>query len=264
MTDDKGWTAYIASNFQFQFDNPPQAGALTTSGFSVCPETGYVAIGGSTRFYRCVSGTFSNIYDRHWAPQCREIRMLALPCGEGAGEVGSGSTNVVGTTMVATTIVTVLADGQLQVVTTVVPVAMCQIGDGKPSRHFEAFTLKLLTTHSSSGQVQAHTTPCAELVPSTTYAPVSELEDGQVPAPSGTLPVPSGVVPPPPPAASTTKPPVAPAPSADTSSTLPPTTPPASTTTLTVSADASGLAATASRASFFALTAGVLSLFAWL
>lgn len=69
ITDQSGRTGYIASNFQFQFDNPPQAGALFTTGFTLC-ENGTLALGGSNIFYQCLSGSFYNIYDRKWAAQC--------------------------------------------------------------------------------------------------------------------------------------------------------------------------------------------------
>ena len=69
LTDQSGRTGYIASNFQLQFDNPPQAGAIYTSGFSICGN-GTLALGGSNIFYQCLSGNFYNIYDRKWAAQC--------------------------------------------------------------------------------------------------------------------------------------------------------------------------------------------------
>ena len=69
LTDQKNRTGYIASNFQFQFDDPPQAGALYTTGFTIC-ENGTLALGGSNIFYQCLSGDFYNIYDRKWAAQC--------------------------------------------------------------------------------------------------------------------------------------------------------------------------------------------------
>lgn len=69
ITDQKGRTGYIASNFQFQFDNPPQAGALFTTGFSICAN-GTLALGGTNIFYQCLSGNFYNLYDRSWAAQC--------------------------------------------------------------------------------------------------------------------------------------------------------------------------------------------------
>ncbi|KAL8687621.1 MAG: hypothetical protein Q9218_006258 [Villophora microphyllina] len=72
LTDAKGRTGYIASNFQFQFDAPPQAGAIYTSGFTFCGN-GTLALGGSNVFYECQSGDFYNLYDRSWAPQCLPV-----------------------------------------------------------------------------------------------------------------------------------------------------------------------------------------------
>lgn len=54
LTDDKGRTGYIADNRQFQFDGPPQSGAIYTSGFSACDD-GTLALGGSNVFYACGS-----------------------------------------------------------------------------------------------------------------------------------------------------------------------------------------------------------------
>ncbi|CAJ2505858.1 Uu.00g132520.m01.CDS01 [Anthostomella pinea] len=171
-TDAQGRTGYIASNNQFQFDAPVQAGALTTSGFSVC-EDNLLALGDSKTFYQCLSGDFYNLYNRNWAPQCEPVSIVAVPCGgkDTASQVGDGQ--VVGTTLVQTTIVTALTDGQPQVVTTEVPIPICQIGDG---------------------QVQAVTTPCISVPASatSTYVPVSEYTDGQVQVtPPGTAPAPS-------------------------------------------------------------------------
>ena len=74
LLDSQGRTGYIASNFQFQFDNPPQAGAIFTGGFSVCGN-GSLALGGSTVFYSCSSGSFSNLYDRNFAAQCVPVNI---------------------------------------------------------------------------------------------------------------------------------------------------------------------------------------------
>jgi hypothetical protein len=76
LKDSKGGQGYIADNFQFQFDNPPQAGALVTAGFSVCGDR--LALGDSTVFYQCLSGTFNNLYDRNWAAQCEPIYLEVL------------------------------------------------------------------------------------------------------------------------------------------------------------------------------------------
>ena len=72
LTDAHGRTGYIASNFQFQFDNPPQSEAILTSGWSVC-SNGALALGGSTIFWQCLSGSFYNLYDRNWAAQCSPV-----------------------------------------------------------------------------------------------------------------------------------------------------------------------------------------------
>ncbi|GJC98882.1 covalently-linked cell wall protein [Colletotrichum higginsianum] len=146
LTDSQNRTGSIVANFQFQFDGPPQAGVIYTSGFSVC-SNGSLALGGSTTFYRCLSGNFYNLYDRHWAEQCSPIHLSVLPCGENAPVPSGGQ--IVGTTMVATTLVTVIEDGQPQVVPTTIPVPICQIDDG---------------------QIQGHTTPCGELPPITRTA----------------------------------------------------------------------------------------------
>jgi len=74
ITDSKGRTGYIASNYQFQFDEPPQAGAIYTAGFSVCGN-GSLALGGSTTFYQCLSGGFYNLYSKNTAAQCEEVTL---------------------------------------------------------------------------------------------------------------------------------------------------------------------------------------------
>ena len=77
LYDQAGRTGYIASNFQLQFDNPPQLDAIYTSGFSVC-SNGSLALGGSNVFYQCLSGNFYNLYDRSWAAQCSPITLNAM------------------------------------------------------------------------------------------------------------------------------------------------------------------------------------------
>jgi hypothetical protein len=61
---------------RFQFDGPPQSGALYTAGFSVC-ENGSIALGGSALFYECNAGGYYNLYDRHWAEHCEPIYLVA-------------------------------------------------------------------------------------------------------------------------------------------------------------------------------------------
>lgn len=77
LKDAQGRTGYIADNYQLQFDAPPQAGAIYTSGFAAC-SNGTLALGGSNVFYQCLSGDFYNLYDRSWAPQCSPITINLL------------------------------------------------------------------------------------------------------------------------------------------------------------------------------------------
>ena len=77
LKDRFGRTGYIASNYQFQFDDPPQAGAIITAGFSVC-QNGSLALGGSNVFWQCLSGSFYNLYDRNWAAQCSPVTIETL------------------------------------------------------------------------------------------------------------------------------------------------------------------------------------------
>ncbi|KAL8779259.1 MAG: hypothetical protein Q9213_007031 [Squamulea squamosa] len=77
VKDAQGRTGYIASNFQFQFDAPPQSDAIFTAGFSACGN-GTLALGGSNVFYQCLSGNFFNLYDRNWAPQCSAVTINLL------------------------------------------------------------------------------------------------------------------------------------------------------------------------------------------
>jgi hypothetical protein len=69
-------TGSVVANHQFQFDGPPQAGAIYTGGFSVCTN-GSVAIGSTTRWWQCSSGGFYNLYDEWIGAQCEEIRIQA-------------------------------------------------------------------------------------------------------------------------------------------------------------------------------------------
>lgn len=84
LLDAKKRTGYIASNFQFQFDGPPQTGAIYTGGFSVC-SNGSLALGGSAIFYECLSGSFYNLYNQNWAAQCEPVLIDVLPCAAASG-----------------------------------------------------------------------------------------------------------------------------------------------------------------------------------
>jgi hypothetical protein len=90
-------TGYIASNYQFQFDSPPQSESIFTSGWSVClveddgtsvgsAERGdgglrqqaggsTLALGSTTIFWQCLSGDFYNLYTENWAAQCSPVQL---------------------------------------------------------------------------------------------------------------------------------------------------------------------------------------------
>ena len=123
LKDQAGRTGYIAANYQFQFDSPPQTGAIYTSGFSVCSNMS-MALGGSTVFYQCASGEFFNLYDRNWAPTCNAIYIYAqMAGGSSAPSVSQASDGQPAATSAA---VSQMSDGQPQATS-----AVSQISDGQ-------------------------------------------------------------------------------------------------------------------------------------
>jgi len=80
LKDQSGRTGYIADNRQFQFDAPPQAGAQLTAGYSLCKvgDASFLALGQSTTWWQCLSGSFFNLYDQNIAPQCNAVRFIIL------------------------------------------------------------------------------------------------------------------------------------------------------------------------------------------
>jgi hypothetical protein len=203
LTDAEGRTGYIASNYQFQFDKPPQNGAIYTGGFSVC-SNGSLALGGSNVFYECLSGGFYNLYSTNWAPQCEPVLIDVLPCGAAGGATQSPDGQPQGTTVLpAVTQITdgqpqaqsavpvsEYTDGQPQVITASPKPPVTQISDGQ----VQAPTGKTVT-QISDGQVQAPTAtasgvPVSQIsdgqVQATTAKPVTQISDGQVQAPTAT------------------------------------------------------------------------------
>lgn len=127
-----------------------------------------------------------------------------MPCGAAqqppkGGAPGGDGKHPVGTSMVATTVVTVLSDGQPQVVPTTIPVPMCQIGDGQIQAHTtpcDKVPVNPPVTQITDGQIQAPTNPPAisqisdgQVQAPTGGAPVTQITDGQVQAPTGGAPV---------------------------------------------------------------------------
>ncbi|KAL2692456.1 hypothetical protein Neosp_002865 [[Neocosmospora] mangrovei] len=161
LKDAQGRTGYISDSYQFQFDKPPQSGSIFTAGFSVC-SNGTLALGPSAVFWQCLSGDFYNLYDRDWAEQCSPVEFGIMPCGKGSKD--APKKRVVGSSIVATTVVTVVSDGTTKEVPTTIAVPMCQIGDG---------------------QVQVRTTPCDDMeLPIITAPPVSQVSDGKLQIPT--------------------------------------------------------------------------------
>lgn len=75
LTDSLGRIGAIVSNRQFQFDGPPpQAGTIYAAGWSIT-EDFKLALGNSTVFYQCLSGSFYNLYDEATAEQCYPVHL---------------------------------------------------------------------------------------------------------------------------------------------------------------------------------------------
>jgi len=183
LTDAEGRTGYIAANHQFQFDEPPQTGAIYTAGWSACPD-GALALGGSTTFYTCASGNpdggddgaFYNIYDDQAFDICNaaELKIIGGSAGDAVSQQPDGQPTVSpvsqitdGQIQVPTgTPVSQISDGQIQVPT---GNPISQISDGQPQA-----PSGIPISQISDGQPQA---------PS--GIPVSQISDGQPQAPSG-------------------------------------------------------------------------------
>jgi len=169
LKDALGRTGYIADNYQFQFDGPPQAGAIYTSGFSLCGNKS-LALGGTAIWYQCLSGGFYNLYDRSWAPQCSPIYIETMsgspPPVVPTASVSQGTDGQV----IATTVVSQQTDGQVIATTGTV---VSQISDGQiqnPATSAAATTM-VHVSQMSDGQVIASPIP--------TIA-VSQKSDGQI------------------------------------------------------------------------------------
>jgi hypothetical protein len=82
LMDQAGRTGSVVANHQWQFDNPVQENAISTSGFSVC-SNGSLAHGGSAVWHQCYSGGFYNIYDETIGDQCNSIYLIASGSSSG-------------------------------------------------------------------------------------------------------------------------------------------------------------------------------------
>lgn len=169
LKDQAGRTGYIASNYQFQFDAPVQAGARETSGFSLC-NNGSLALGSTAIWYQCLSGTFYNLYSQSTGAQCIPIYITAVRQG-GASQIPDGQPQASS----ARPAVSQISDGQPQA-SSPRPV-ISQISDGQPQAGTPAPS-RPVVSQISDGQPQAGT-------PRPTPGPVvSQISDGQPQAPT--------------------------------------------------------------------------------
>lgn len=153
LKDQAGRTGYIASNYQFQFDAPVQAGARETSGFGLCSNNS-MSLGSTTIFYQCLSGDFYNLYSQSTGAQCIPIHIQAVQSG-GASQIPDGQPQATSAG------VTQISDGQPQA--TSPAAAVSQISDGQPQASAPAPVSQI-----SDGQPQA-----------SAPAVVSQISDGQ-------------------------------------------------------------------------------------
>ena len=102
LSDTNGRIGSIVANRQFQFDGPPpQAGAIYANGWCAVPsdykedsdtkekadnqdkekresDQLKLALGKQTTFYKCLSGSFYNLYDESIGGQCSEVELVLL------------------------------------------------------------------------------------------------------------------------------------------------------------------------------------------
>jgi len=166
LRDQANRIGYIASNYQFQFDAPVQAGAREQSGFSLCSNQ-TLALGSSAIWYSCNSGGFNNLYSRSIGAQCVPIYFQTVRQGSGGASQISDGQPQAGTPR---PVVSQISDGQPQA-TTPRPV-VTQISDGQP----QAGTPRPVVSQISDGQPQAGT---PRPVVSTPRPVVSQISDGQ-------------------------------------------------------------------------------------
>ncbi|CAF9912435.1 MAG: hypothetical protein GOMPHAMPRED_007659 [Gomphillus americanus] len=150
LTDNKGRIGSIVANRQFQFDGPPaQTGAIFDAGFSICPNTS-IAIGPTTNFFQCLSGSFFNLYDQPAESNCSLVNLQVTQCTPGSG---TGSSSVISQggdgqpTASSAPYVSQTSDGQVQATSAAV---VSQQSDGQPTASSAGVVSQI-----SDGQPQA-------------------------------------------------------------------------------------------------------------
>lgn len=200
LTDQNSRTGYIASNSQLQFDSGAQAGALQTSGFSVC-QNGTLAVANSAIWYECLSEfegrQFYNLYSMRQGEQCymafiQNIGALDSNNNVGGEDGGSSAAPMPMSMPTATSPYTVTS-----------PAAtlsrVSQVPDGQPQGATSGSVIyassvvspsPVATQITAGGVIGASTA-----VASSTVSLVSAITDGQVQAPTaGSVIVSSAVV----------------------------------------------------------------------
>ncbi|TEY77211.1 hypothetical protein BOTCAL_0057g00010 [Botryotinia calthae] len=190
LKDQQDRTGYIASNTQFQFDGPPQTGAIYTGGWSVC-SNGSLALGGSSVFYQCLSGTFNNLYTESQGEQCSQILIQTSACSSaaGSGVIGQSTDGQATATAIASlssATTSQISDGQPQGATSAATIS--QISDGQVQAPTSAASAPI--TQISDGQVQGATF----VAPYPTGAPISQIPDGQIQGASSAAAISSAIV----------------------------------------------------------------------
>jgi len=164
LTDSKGRIGSIVANYQFQFDGPPaQAGALVTSGYSICGNN-TLATNGQAVWYQCSDLTRTSIYGPNLTPigaSCYQVYYEVIPC---SGSPSSASQSV-----------SVSADGQPGVTAASSCVPITTMSDGQPVVSACPTTSSCVPiTTLSDGQ------PVVSSCPTTSSCvPITTLSDGQ-------------------------------------------------------------------------------------
>jgi len=203
LTDSEDRTGYIAANSQFQFDAPPQTGAIYTAGWSVCGGSalnGRLTLGADDQFYSCLSGDFYNLYDENVldTDQCTPVYIDVVDSSSAGGAAsvmpdGQPTGSAVSVmpdgqpTGSAVEPITQISDGQVQASSAVAPVT--QISDGQ----VQATSAVVPVTQISDGQIQATSAVApvtqisdGQIQATSAVVPVTQISDGQIQAPSGT------------------------------------------------------------------------------
>ncbi|KAL9098702.1 MAG: hypothetical protein Q9187_009614, partial [Circinaria calcarea] len=164
----------IVANRQFQFDGPPQAGAVYTGGWSNCPN-GTLAIGGSAIFYQCLSGDFNNLYDQSIGGQCTPVYINTVPCVQTSGSGSATAAPVTSSTDTPTSTPSAIA----------IPPSL----SNSPITTVSVSTTSAVYNSSSAASTSTVivTTPYANTTLSTTAAPITQTSaSGSAPAGSAT------------------------------------------------------------------------------